>query len=238
MILDHPAALPSSTMTAPQHSPNRSESTVVEPVQQDLEKQESADPATPTPAAEKTFPETDLSRGIVGWDSQDDPANLQNFAEARKWGLLLLISGFTLISPLASSMFSPAISYMAADFGETNETILSFTVSVFLLGYAVCLIKCSYAMFCFCSSERVLLTNNSIHLVRSLSPCPAQRDIWPPDRVQLRQLVLRYMADWMRTGAKYCDRGRMSLFRRRWRIGLSYSWCWSDCGPVPSPPTW
>lgn len=128
-------------MAAPQHSLNRSESTVVEPVQQDVEKQETADAASTTPTAQQAFPETDLGRGIVGWDSQDDPANPQNFAEARKWSLLLLISGFTLISPLASSMFSPAISYMAADFRETNETILSFTVSVFLLGYAVCLIK-------------------------------------------------------------------------------------------------
>ncbi|OJJ07552.1 hypothetical protein ASPVEDRAFT_178263 [Aspergillus versicolor CBS 583.65] len=123
-------------MAAPQHSLNRSESTVVEPVQQDVEKQEITDATNAAPTAQQAFPETDLSRGIVGWDSQGDPANPQNFAEARKWSLLLLISGFTLISPLASSMFSPAISYMAADFRETNETILSFTVSVFLLGYA------------------------------------------------------------------------------------------------------
>ncbi|OJJ84473.1 uncharacterized protein ASPGLDRAFT_46372 [Aspergillus glaucus CBS 516.65] len=37
-----------------------------------------------------------------------------------------------LISPLASSMFSPAITYMAAEFKETNETRLSFSVSIYL----------------------------------------------------------------------------------------------------------
>ncbi|KAF7592249.1 hypothetical protein BBP40_000450 [Aspergillus hancockii] len=83
----------------------------------------------------RVFPETDLDRGIVGWDGQDDPANPQNFAPNKNWLTLGLISAFTFISPLASSMFSPAVSYMAAEFKETNETILSFTVSIYLLGY-------------------------------------------------------------------------------------------------------
>ena len=85
------------------------------------------------------FPETDLSSGIVGWDGQDDPANPQNFSSAKKWSLLALISSVTLISPLASSMFSPAVGYMAAEFGESNQTLLAFSVSIFLLGYTVSL---------------------------------------------------------------------------------------------------
>ena len=102
-----------------------------------------------TPDLEKTttspspvgtyFPETDLSRGIVGWEGQDDPANPQNFSPAKKWGLLALMSSITFISPLASSMFSPAIGYMAQELKVTDEMLLSFSVSVFLLGYTVCL---------------------------------------------------------------------------------------------------
>jgi hypothetical protein len=99
----------------------------------DLEKQTSEGP---TPAAQ-LYPETDLDRGIVGWDGQEDPKNPQNFASGKKWALLTLISLMTLISPLASSMFSPAITFMAAEFQETNETILSFSVSIYLLGYTV-----------------------------------------------------------------------------------------------------
>ncbi|KAJ0417286.1 major facilitator superfamily domain-containing protein [Aspergillus carlsbadensis] len=101
----------------------------------DVEKEANAEPTSRPTADKKGFPETDLSRGIVGWEGQDDPNNPQNFAPSKKWGLLGLISVFTLISPLASSIFAPAVSYMAADFGETNQTILSFTVSVYLLGY-------------------------------------------------------------------------------------------------------
>ncbi|CEJ60542.1 Putative Synaptic vesicle transporter SVOP [Penicillium brasilianum] len=85
----------------------------------------------------KLFPVTDLDRGIVGWDGQDDPENPQNFAMGRKWGLLALMSAITFVSPLASSMFSPAVSYVAIDLDVTNETILALSVSIFLIGYTV-----------------------------------------------------------------------------------------------------
>ncbi|PTB41754.1 hypothetical protein M441DRAFT_68771 [Trichoderma asperellum CBS 433.97] len=64
------------------------------------------------------------------------PKNPQNFPSSRKWGLLALMAGITFVSPLASSMLSPAIEYVGADFGVTNEAILSFTVSIYLLGYS------------------------------------------------------------------------------------------------------
>lgn len=90
-----------------------------------------------SPGSTPLYPETDLSNGIVGWDGQDDPANPQNFPAARKWGLLAVLSSMTFISPLASSMFSPAVEFMALDFGVTNETLLSFSVTIYLLGYTV-----------------------------------------------------------------------------------------------------
>ncbi|PWY87121.1 MFS multidrug transporter [Aspergillus sclerotioniger CBS 115572] len=88
----------------------------------DLEEQhEKASTPLMTPGSSTTtvallYPETDLSQDI-------------------KWTLLALISSFTFISPLASSMFSPAIGYVAAEFRVTNETLLSFSVTIFLLGY-------------------------------------------------------------------------------------------------------
>lgn len=92
------------------------------------------------PSADDLYPVTDLDKGIVGWDSQEDPANPKNFAESRKWGLLALMSSMTLVSPLASSMFSPAVSDAAADLKVTNETLLSFSITIYLLGYTVSLI--------------------------------------------------------------------------------------------------
>jgi hypothetical protein len=90
-----------------------------------------------TNAAATLFPETALDSGIVGWDGQDDPQNPQNFSDSQKWALLALVSSITLVSPLASSMFSPAVGFVATDLKVTNETLLSFSVSVFLLGYTV-----------------------------------------------------------------------------------------------------
>ncbi|KAJ5280623.1 Major facilitator superfamily domain general substrate transporter [Penicillium angulare] len=103
----------------------------------DLEKQPTNKPITNAASALPLYPETDLSRGLVGWDGQDDPANPQNFAGSKKWALLGLISAFTFVSPLASSMFSPAVVYVGEDFNESNETILSMSVSIYLIGYTV-----------------------------------------------------------------------------------------------------
>ena len=100
----------------------------------------------------KKFPETDLSQGIVGWEGQDDHENPQNFPYSRKWGLLSVISAITFVTPLASSMFSPAVNYVAVDLGVTNASILSFSVSIYLLGYTVSLclemsLECRWIFF-------------------------------------------------------------------------------------------
>ncbi|KAJ5721401.1 Major facilitator superfamily domain general substrate transporter [Penicillium malachiteum] len=104
--------------------------------QSSLEKQPSnLDEPTKQPTNQPLYPETDLSQGIIGWEGQDDPENPQNFPDSKKWILLGLISAFTLVSPLASSMFSPAVVYMGEQFGETNEIILALSVSIYLIGY-------------------------------------------------------------------------------------------------------
>ncbi|CAI7668988.1 unnamed protein product [Penicillium manginii] len=99
------------------------------------EKTKSDHPQSAQPAQLTEYPETDLDQGLVGWDGQDDPQNPQNFSSAKKWTLLFLISAVTFVSPLASSMFSPAVSYVGKDLHIENETLLSFTVSVYLIGY-------------------------------------------------------------------------------------------------------
>ena len=108
--------------------------------QSDIEKQPTNENAQQTLAVQtqqQLFPETDLDQGIVGWEGQNDPENPQNFAPKKKWALLALISAFTFISPLASSMFSPAVVYMGDQFHETNEVILALSVSIYLIGYTV-----------------------------------------------------------------------------------------------------
>jgi MFS family permease len=73
----------------------------------------------------------------VGWESQDDPQNALNFTENRKWFLIALIASITFISPLASSMFAPGVSFMAEDFGVDSLLLSSLAVSIFVLGYVI-----------------------------------------------------------------------------------------------------
>ncbi|KAH0829714.1 hypothetical protein AYO21_10620 [Fonsecaea monophora] len=93
---------------------------------------------TAAPATTPTLhPITDLDLGVVAWDNQSDPQNPLNFSNARKWGLLALVSSISFVTPLASSMFAPAAGLMAEEFDEENLVVVSLSVSVFLLGFVV-----------------------------------------------------------------------------------------------------
>lgn len=83
------------------------------------------------------LPVTNLDEGVVGWDSQDDPQMPFNFSQLHKWTWVGLLSTITLLTPFASSILSPAIDSLDAEFGNKNATVGSFTVSIYLLGYVV-----------------------------------------------------------------------------------------------------
>ncbi|KAE8443808.1 hypothetical protein EG329_001315 [Mollisiaceae sp. DMI_Dod_QoI] len=83
------------------------------------------------------LPLSDLDNGIVGWESQDDPEMPLNFPDSRKWFLISLLASITFISPLASSMFAPAVSFMDATFHNSSLLLSSLSVSIFVLGYVV-----------------------------------------------------------------------------------------------------
>ncbi|KAF1968343.1 MFS general substrate transporter [Bimuria novae-zelandiae CBS 107.79] len=87
--------------------------------------------------APEIFPLMDLENNLVGWESQDDPTNPRNFPENRKWFTLTLVSAITFLCPLTSSIFAPAVSFMSADFHNTSQILGAFSVSVFVLGFAV-----------------------------------------------------------------------------------------------------
>ncbi|RDW82446.1 MFS general substrate transporter-7 [Coleophoma cylindrospora] len=87
--------------------------------------------------ARDPIPETDLSNNIVGWEGQEDPAMPMNFPDNRKLLLLCLVSTMTFVAPLASSMFAPGVSFMAAEFHSTSTMLDAFTISIFVLGFAI-----------------------------------------------------------------------------------------------------
>ncbi|KAK9424332.1 putative Major facilitator superfamily domain-containing protein [Seiridium unicorne] len=87
--------------------------------------------------APQALPTSDLEKGVVGWETQDDPTMPLNFSKSRKIITMALLSIITLMPPLSSSIISPAISVYSAEFGNTNSILAAMPVSIFLLGFAV-----------------------------------------------------------------------------------------------------
>ena len=54
---------------------------------------------------------------------------------SKKWRAILIVSAFTFISPVSSSMIAPASGQVAERFNIHSTVILAMTTSVFVLGY-------------------------------------------------------------------------------------------------------
>ncbi|KAF6823486.1 transporter C1529.01-like protein 10 [Colletotrichum musicola] len=64
------------------------------------------------------------------------PNTPYDWSTAKKVLHIGLISFFTFITPLASSMLAPGMPQLMKEFGSTSTTMASFVVSVFVLGFA------------------------------------------------------------------------------------------------------
>ncbi|CAL8576335.1 hypothetical protein XPA_002222 [Xanthoria parietina] len=74
---------------------------------------------------------------LVTWDGPDDPQNPKNWSTKQRWAATIVVSSFTFISPVSSSMVAPAISAIAKDFDITNEVESQMVLSIFVLAYAI-----------------------------------------------------------------------------------------------------
>ncbi|KAJ8082377.1 hypothetical protein PM082_008232 [Marasmius tenuissimus] len=74
---------------------------------------------------------------VVDWDGPDDPENPKNWTYKRKWAATAIVSLFTFISPVSSSMIAPASSRVAEEFGITSTVMIAMTTSIFILAYAI-----------------------------------------------------------------------------------------------------
>ncbi|KAH6651542.1 fluconazole resistance protein [Truncatella angustata] len=72
---------------------------------------------------------------IVDWDGPNDPEHPQNWSTSRKVTCAVVLAFISTLSPFASSIISPGISYIKADLDITNDYAGAFVVSGFLIGY-------------------------------------------------------------------------------------------------------
>lgn len=114
----------SSSVLTPAESPSPAD----RPVSAMQEEKTPSSTAQPTP---------DDDPDIVFWDSPDDPENPMNWPNKLKIFNVGLVSTWTFITPLASSMVAPGTLEILTDFKTTNLTLGSFIVSIYLAGYAV-----------------------------------------------------------------------------------------------------
>jgi len=83
--------------------------------------------------------EADLLKdpNVVSWDGEDDPECPKNWTMKRKWAATFVVSSFTFISPVSSSMIAPALPAMMKEFGVTEQIQGQLMLSIFILAYAV-----------------------------------------------------------------------------------------------------
>lgn len=74
---------------------------------------------------------------LVTWTGPDDPEDPKNWAFSRKWLTVFVVSTFTLISPLSSSMVAPALTTIGEEFNIAAGTQQAIVLSVFVLAYAI-----------------------------------------------------------------------------------------------------
>jgi MFS family permease len=63
--------------------------------------------------------------------------NPLNWSRKRKWTAALIVSCFTFISPVSSTMVAPALQRISEDFHITDPMQEALVMSIFLLAYAI-----------------------------------------------------------------------------------------------------
>ncbi|RDW59035.1 hypothetical protein BP5796_11959 [Coleophoma crateriformis] len=86
-----------------------------------------------TPSSRRSFTDPNL----VGWAGPADPDNPKNWLPRRKWAATLIMSSFTFITPVASSIVAPAFNAIGTEFHISSQLELSLMLSIFILAYAV-----------------------------------------------------------------------------------------------------
>ncbi|KAI5825467.1 MFS general substrate transporter [Schizophyllum commune Tattone D] len=79
---------------------------------------------------------TDQNVLVVDWDGPDDPQNPKNWPRAKKWRATIIVSLFTFITPVSSSMLAPAAPHIAEELGIHGTVERALVVSVFVLAFA------------------------------------------------------------------------------------------------------
>jgi hypothetical protein len=128
-VASHAPTQPQATTTE-KDTPTTTEKDTPATMEKDIEK--GADDGSMTSTDEPEEPAPDSN--VVDFDGPDDMENPLNWKFWKKWGMVMLISAITFLTPLASSMFAPGVPEVMQEFNSTNDMLEGFMVSVYVLG--------------------------------------------------------------------------------------------------------
>jgi len=74
---------------------------------------------------------------LVTWDGPSDPDNPKNWPNRKKWAAVVVVSFFTLISPVSSSMIAPALEAIGDELAIPSSIERALSLSIFVLAYAI-----------------------------------------------------------------------------------------------------
>ncbi|RMJ24996.1 MFS multidrug transporter [Aspergillus sp. HF37] len=63
----------------------------------------------------------------------DDPENPQNWPLGKKWAATMVVSGFTFMSRVSSSMVAPAVSKLGEELDMSTKIEVQLALSIFVL---------------------------------------------------------------------------------------------------------
>lgn len=105
---------------------------------------------------------------LVTWDTPQDAANPKNWTTKEKMVVTVVMSTFTFISPVSSSMVAPALTRLGEDLGMQKEIEVEMALSIFILGYALGPLFFGPISEVF-GRSRVLQFSNLFYLIWNLS---------------------------------------------------------------------
>lgn len=121
---------------------------------------------------------------LVTWNT-DDPENPKTWETGQKWAAVFVVSTFTLISPVSSTMTAPALGSIASELNITNEFEKQLSLSIFVLGKSLSFFRAApaispYTVWRTASKE---ITRPSRILTHDPSICDWSPPPWATERV-------------------------------------------------------
>lgn len=102
-------------LNVPRRQPSRVLSRTVSEVRdgietrRDLDLEEGQAPEEEKAAIATTVTPDPSDPNLVTWEGPEDPENPKNWAFSKKWAAVFIVSVFTLVSPVSSSMVAPSL---------------------------------------------------------------------------------------------------------------------------------